>query len=198
MRSPLFHYVMSLLYMQNTKMAMVNFHFLKIFRNFTIFIGYGQNYLSNSKHRGNTTSEPKTNRRITMKRISILALTFVLTAAMLTACRNDNGADTSASTKLTTAPTTRATTAPTTRPSTSPSTTQRPTDPENTTIGPDGTVGTEGGNNSGDGGMNSDGSGTNGNDSGSGTGGDSTDTTGDMDGRARSGMRNATRSSRRF
>ena len=109
-----------------------------------------------------------------MKRFTILALTFVLAASMLTACRKDNGSTTTAATKLPAIdPTTRATTAPTTRPSTSPSTTQMPTDPQNTTIGPDGTVGAEGSNNS-------------------------TDGTGDMAGRSRSGMRNTTRSFRQF
>lgn len=126
-----------------------------------------------------------------MKRFTILALIFVLTASMLAGCRNNNGNTTTASTQVTTAaPTTRATTAPTTRPSTAPSTTQIPTDPQNTTIGPDGTVGTESGNDSTDGGMNSDGSGSN--------GGNGTDATGDMAGRARSGMRNAARSFRQF
>ena len=124
-----------------------------------------------------------------MKRFTILALTLVLTASMLSGCRNDNGNDTSAATKLTTAPTTRATTVPTTRTTTTPSTTQQHTAPENTTIGPDGTVGTEGGNNGAEGGMNSDGSVTNDNGS---------DTTGDMAGRARGSMRSATRSTRRF
>ena len=90
-----------------------------------------------------------------MKRFSILAITFVLTAAMLTACRSDNGKNTTATTQVTTtAPTTRATTAPTTRPTT-PQTTQRPTSPENTTIGPDGTVGTEDNSTYTDGGMDS-------------------------------------------
>ena len=120
-----------------------------------------------------------------MKKISILALTLILTVAMLTACRSGNGNDTSDATQMTTtAPTTRATTAPTTRPATIPSTTQMPTDPQNTTIGPDGTVGTDPTTNNG---TEPAGPGTN-----------STDTTGDMAGRARSGMRNATRSSRRF
>ena len=38
---------------------MVNFHFQQFFRFFRIFHEYGQNYLSNSKVPGNTTSEPK-------------------------------------------------------------------------------------------------------------------------------------------
>lgn len=118
-----------------------------------------------------------------MKRISILAITFVLTAAMLTACRSDNSKNTTAATQMTTtAPTTRATTTPTTR-ATTPQTTQLPTSPENTTIGPDGTVGTEGGNNSTDDSM------TNSGDS---------DSNGDMAGRARRAMRNATKSFRQF
>ena len=119
-----------------------------------------------------------------MKRFSILAIAFVLTAAMLTACRSDNGRNTIATTQaMTTAPTTRATTTPTTRPTT-PQTTQRPTSPENTTIGPDGTVGTEDNSTYTDGSM------------------DSSSTTGnsnsDMAGRARGAMRNATKSFRQF
>lgn len=118
-----------------------------------------------------------------MKRISILAITFVLTAAMLTACRSDNGRDTTATTQMTTtAPTTRATTTPTTR-ATTPQTTLRPTAPENTTIGPDGTVGTDDGTTSTEDSM------TNSGDS---------DSNGDMAGRARRAMRNATKSFRQF
>ena len=43
-----------------------------------------------------------------MKRFSILAFTFVLTAAMLTGCRNDSDKDTSASTQMTSIPPSRA------------------------------------------------------------------------------------------
>ena len=120
-----------------------------------------------------------------MKRFSILAFTLVLTVAMLTACRSGNGKDTSAATQMTTtAPTTRATTTPTTANTTVPHTTQRPTSPESTTIGPDGTVGTDGGSNSADTTMD--------------PGDTGSDATGDMAGRARGRMRNATRSARRY
>ena len=110
-----------------------------------------------------------------MKRISILAITFVLTAAMLPACRSDNGKATTATTQMTTtAPPTRATT---------PLTTQRPTSPENTTIGPDGTVGTDDGTTSTEDSMTNSGD---------------CDSNGDMAGRARRAMRNATKSFRQF
>ena len=119
-----------------------------------------------------------------MKRFMILAFVLVLTAAMLTGCRNDKGNNTTAATKP---PMTRPATAPTTAPTTTPRTTQRPTAPENTTIGPDGTVGTEGGNSATDGPMTTDG-----------TNGNGSDPTGDMAGRARGAMRNAARSFRKF
>ncbi len=50
---------MNLLYMPNTKMAMVNFQFRQFFRDFNYFYEFGQNWLANSWHFGNTTAEPK-------------------------------------------------------------------------------------------------------------------------------------------
>ena len=117
-----------------------------------------------------------------MKKFSILALTLVLTATMLTACRSDNGKNTSAPT-VTTQTIPRVTTAPTTAPTTTttvPRNTTGMTDPQDTTIGPDGTVGTDG------------------TDSGTEESNDGTDSTGDMAGRARGAMRNAVRPFRQF
>lgn len=59
MKSPLFHYVMILLYIENSKMAMVNFHFLQFFRISSILHRFGQNSLSISAGYGNTTPESK-------------------------------------------------------------------------------------------------------------------------------------------
>ena len=44
-----------------------------------------------------------------MKKIAILALSFVLTASLMTACRNSTSTDTTGSTAATTQPTTTAT-----------------------------------------------------------------------------------------
>lgn len=117
-----------------------------------------------------------------MKKFSILALTLVLTATMLTACRRDNGTNTSNPVATTQAPP-RVTTAPTTAPTTEttiPRNTTGMTDPQDTTIGTDGTVGTDGTD-----------SGTEGSNNG-------TDSTSDMAGRARGAMRNAARPFRQF
>ena len=45
--------------MQNTKMAMVNFHFRHIFLEFNVSYGFGQICMSISWLIGNTTPEPK-------------------------------------------------------------------------------------------------------------------------------------------
>ncbi|MBE6916742.1 MAG: hypothetical protein E7470_02380 [Ruminococcaceae bacterium] len=61
-----------------------------------------------------------------MKKIAIIALSFVLTAALFCGCRRNVGTETSApseTTKPTTTPTTAPTTAPTTVPTTAPTTT---------------------------------------------------------------------------
>lgn len=50
---------MNLLYMPNAKMAMVNFHFRQLFREFNYFYEFGQIYMSISMRFGNNTSEPK-------------------------------------------------------------------------------------------------------------------------------------------
>ena len=125
-----------------------------------------------------------------MKRLSILALTFILTATMLTACRSNKGNNTTATTQMTTtAPLTRPTTAPTTATTMPPQTTQGPTSPQNTTIGPGGTVGTENNDQYTDETIIPEDSGMPGNGS---------DTTGEAESRTRGMVRNGARSFRRF
>lgn len=84
-----------------------------------------------------------------MKKHATIALVLVLTAALLTGCRNPN--DTTTTTAATTTapmtqPTTAVTTMPTSLPETSESSTQQDTGmdtTDNTTIGESGTVGSE-------------------------------------------------------
>ena len=73
-----------------------------------------------------------------MKKIAIIALSFVLTAALFCGCRRNVGTETSAPTE-TTKPTTAPTTAPTTVPTTAPTTV--PTTPTNESENPGATGG---------------------------------------------------------